>query len=132
MITILINFAGAHMAKAEPLRGWGGVSHLILAVISDLHHTERHVRVIKGGPETLTKPCLRVTEIVGVERFGTAACAATNTGHLVKASDLSLGPQKCSFIKEDGLGTVVLFEVELHNCGNVLKSQLRNRTLFKI
>ncbi|XP_064417185.1 zona pellucida sperm-binding protein 3-like [Latimeria chalumnae] len=43
------------------------------------------------------------------------------TGFLAKAVDLTLGPQKCSSFKEDGLAAAVVFEVGLHECGNVLE-----------
>uniref|UniRef100_H2ZZG9 Zona pellucida sperm-binding protein 3 n=1 Tax=Latimeria chalumnae TaxID=7897 RepID=H2ZZG9_LATCH len=61
---------------------------------------------------TVTVECKEAWMVVTVKKdlFG--------TGHLVKASDLSLGPQKCSFIKASQ-GDVV-FEVELHACGNSL------------
>uniref|UniRef100_H3A6D4 Zona pellucida sperm-binding protein 3 n=2 Tax=Latimeria chalumnae TaxID=7897 RepID=H3A6D4_LATCH len=78
--------------------------------------------LFQGSPEfkavsrlrTVTVECEEARMVVTVKKDLFA------TGHLVKASDLSLGPQKCSFIK-DGMGIAVVFEVQLHDCGNVLK-----------
>nr|XP_014351605.1 PREDICTED: zona pellucida sperm-binding protein 3-like [Latimeria chalumnae] len=92
------------------------------------------IELFQGSPEfkavsrlrTVTVECEEAWMVVTVKKdlFG--------TGFLAKAVDLTLGPQKCSFFKEDGLAAAVVFQVGLHECGNVLEVRFYYTEIVRI